>query len=167
MPEVLLIMGSASDAEKTLPCVEVLKSLGVDCAATVSSAHRTPERTERLVREAEASGVRVFICAAGMAAHLAGAVAARTVCPVIGIPISSGALAGMDALYSTVQMPPGFPVATVALDRAGAKNAAWLAAQILALNDRDLRARLEKAREKMREDVEESAIQVEKTAAEK
>lgn len=167
MPEAMLIMGSASDAEKTLPCMEVLKSLGVECAVTVSSAHRTPDRTERLVREAEAAGVRVFICAAGMAAHLAGAVAARTVCPVIGIPISSGALAGMDALYSTVQMPPGFPVATVALDKAGAKNAAWLAAQILALNNPDLKVRLEKAREKMRADVEESAFLVEKMASEK
>lgn len=167
MPEAMLIMGSASDAEKTLPCMEVLKSLGVECAVTVSSAHRTPDRTERLVREAEAAGVRVFICAAGMAAHLAGAVAARTVCPVIGIPISSGALAGMDALYSTVQMPPGFPVATVALDKAGAKNAAWLAAQILALNNPDLKVRLEKAREKMRADVEESAFLVEKMASKK
>lgn len=130
MAHVVILMGSKSDEEKVSPCVDVLKSLGIDYVFTVSSAHRTPERTEVLVRDEEAKGARVFICAAGMAAHLAGAVAARTSRPVIGIPVSGGSLAGMDALFSTVQMPPGFPVATVALDKAGARNAAWLAAQI-------------------------------------
>ncbi|MBO4313998.1 MAG: 5-(carboxyamino)imidazole ribonucleotide mutase, partial [Desulfovibrio sp.] len=134
-------------------CMEILKKLGIEYSVTVSSAHRTPERTERIVREQEAAGCRVFICAAGMAAHLAGAVAARTDRPVIGIPVSGKSLAGNDALYSTVQMPPGFPVATVALDKAGARNAAWLAAQILAVSDDALRGRIREARAKMAEDV--------------
>ena len=139
MAHVVILMGSKSDEEKVSPCVDVLKSLGIDYVFTVSSAHRTPERTEALVRDEEARGARVFICAAGMAAHLAGAVAARTSRPVIGIPVSGGGLAGMDALFSTVQMPPGFPVATVALDKAGARNAAWLAAQILACGKKSRR----------------------------
>ena len=126
MAQVVIMMGSASDEEKVAPCVEVLRSLGISFHFTVSSAHRTPERTEQLVREQEAAGARVFICAAGMAAHLAGAVAARTARPVIGIPVSGGVMGGMDALLATVQMPPGFPVATVAMDKAGARNAAWL-----------------------------------------
>ena len=121
MPQVVIFMGSKSDEEKVAPCVDVLRGLGVSCAITVSSAHRTPDRTVELVRRYEAEGAQVFICAAGMAAHLAGAVAARTVRPVIGIPIGGATLAGMDALFSTVQMPPGFPVATVALDKAGAR----------------------------------------------
>jgi 5-(carboxyamino)imidazole ribonucleotide mutase len=153
MPQVVIFMGSKSDEEKVAPCVDVLRGLGVSCAITVSSAHRTPDRTVELVRRYEAEGAQVFICAAGMAAHLAGAVAARTVRPVIGIPIGGATLAGMDALFSTVQMPPGFPVATVALDKAGARNAAWLAAQILALNDPALAAGIAAAREKMCADV--------------
>ena len=132
MAQVAIFIGSASDEPVIAPCAEVLRKLGVSYRFTVTSAHRTPERTEALVRELEAEGCRVFICAAGMAAHLAGAVAARTLKPVIGIPVSGAAMGGMDALLSTVQMPPGFPVATVALDKAGARNAAWLAAQILA-----------------------------------
>lgn len=154
MAQVVVLMGSASDEDRVSPCVDVLKSLGVSCAITVSSAHRTPERTEELVRTHEAQGARVFICAAGMAAHLAGAVAARTTLPVIGIPVSGTALGGMDALLSTVQMPPGFPVATVALDTAGARNAAWLAAQILALSDPELGKKIAAARAAMRADVE-------------
>ncbi|RRD69629.1 MULTISPECIES: 5-(carboxyamino)imidazole ribonucleotide mutase [unclassified Desulfovibrio] len=154
MAQVVVLMGSASDEDRVSPCVDVLKSLGVSCAITVSSAHRTPERTEELVRTHEAQGARVFICAAGMAAHLAGAVAARTTLPVIGIPVSGTALGGMDALLSTVQMPPGFPVATVALDTAGARNAAWLAAQILALSDPELGRKIAAARAAMRADVE-------------
>lgn len=160
MPQVVILMGSKSDEEKVSPCVEVLKNLGVSYAITVSSAHRTPERTEELVRSHEADGARVFICAAGMAAHLAGAVAARTTRPVIGIPVSGGGLAGMDALFSTVQMPPGFPVATVALDKAGARNAAWLAAQILAVADPELDHRIAAARVKMREDVEKAGEEI-------
>lgn len=154
MPRVAIFIGSISDEAMVTPCADVLRELEIPYAFTVSSAHRTPERTEALVEELEAHGVEVFICAAGMAAHLAGAVAARTTKPVIGIPVSNPALGGMDALFSTVQMPPGFPVATVALDKAGARNAAWLAAQILALNDPVLRQRLADAREKFKADIQ-------------
>lgn len=161
MTRVAIFIGSGSDEPVVAPCAEVLGKLGISFRFTVTSAHRTPERTEELARELEADGCQVFICAAGMAAHLAGAVAARTVRPVIGIPVSGAALGGMDALLSTVQMPPGFPVATVALDRAGAKNAAWLAAQILALNDPGLADRIRAERARLREDVEKTGAEVE------
>lgn len=157
MAQVVVIMGSASDKEKVRPCLEILDKLEIDYFATISSAHRTPERTIALVKEQEKNGCQVFICAAGMAAHLAGAVASRTLCPVIGIPLSASSLAGQDAIFSTLQMPPGFPVATMALDKAGSKNAAWLAAQILALHDEKLRSRLLQEREKMVSDVEKAA----------
>lgn len=160
MAKVAVFMGSASDEAQISPCADILKSLGIPFVFTVTSAHRTPERTEKLMAELEAQGVEVFICAAGMAAHLAGAVAARTIKPVIGIPVSSGALAGNDALYATVQMPPGFPVATVALDKAGARNAAWLAAQILALHDKELAAKLVAARDKFKADVEKAGAEI-------
>ena len=140
MASVCIIMGSKSDEEKVAPCAEVLKKLGISFFMTVSSAHRTPERTEKIVREQEASGCRVFICAAGMASHLAGAVAARTTVPVIGILISGTAFGGMDSLLSIVQMPKGIPVATVAID--GADNAAILAAQMIALSDDALAQKL-------------------------
>ncbi len=155
--KVAIFMGSKSDEATVRPCAELLANLGIPYVWTITSAHRTPERTERLVRELEAQGVAVFICAAGMAAHLAGAVAARTIKPVIGIPVAASPLSGMDALLATVQMPPGFPVATVALDTAGARNAAWLAAQILALTDPDLAARLHEARRTMAAQVESDA----------
>ena len=160
MAQVVILMGSASDEEKVAPCVSVLKQLGISCLITVSSAHRTPERTAQIVDEQEAAGAQVFICAAGMAAHLAGAVAARTTRPVIGIPISGSAFGGMDSLLSTVQMPPGFPVATVATDKAGAKNSAWLAAQILALGDPELAAKIREAREQMKKDIEKVGAEV-------
>ena len=154
MASVVILMGSNSDEEKVAPCAEILGRLGIDFYLTVTSAHRTPERTARIVAEQEKAGAKVFICAAGMAAHLAGAVAARTIRPVIGIPVSGTAFGGLDALLSTVQMPPGFPVATVACDKAGARNAAWMAAQILALSDDALRARITAERAKMATDVE-------------
>jgi len=135
----------------------VLKDLGVDFEMTVTSAHRTPERTEELVRRAEENGCQVIICAAGMAAHLAGAVAARTVLPVLGVPIDASPLGGWDSLLSTVQMPPGFPVGTLALDKAGAKNAAWMAAQILALQDAELKEKIKSSRREMAAAVEEAA----------
>lgn len=160
MAQVVILMGSASDEEKVAPCVSVLKQLGISCLITVSSAHRTPERTAQIVDEQEAAGAQVFICAAGMAAHLAGAVAARTTRPIIGIPISGSAFGGMDSLLSTVQMPPGFPVATVATDKAGAKNSAWLAAQILALGDPELAARIREARKQMKKDIEKVGAEV-------
>ena len=157
MPDVAIFMGSISDKDKVQPCADILDSLGINYMLTVTSAHRTPERTQTLIRDLEDQGCKVFICAAGMAAHLAGAVAARTVRPVLGIPVSASALAGMDALLSTVQMPPGFPVGTLALDKAGARNAAWMAAQILALSDPGLEVKIQKARQAMQEDVEKHA----------
>jgi 5-(carboxyamino)imidazole ribonucleotide mutase len=157
MPQVVIFMGSISDEGTMRPCSDLLTELGVDHVFTVSSAHRTPERTARLVAEYEADGCQVFICAAGLAAHLAGAVAAKTTKPVLGVPLTASPLGGMDALLATVQMPPGFPVATLALDKVGAKNAAWLAAQILALHDESLAARIRAARDGFKESVEKAA----------
>ena len=153
MTQVAVFIGSASDEDVIAPCADVLRKLDIGYAFTVTSAHRTPERTEELIRRLEDEGCQVFICAAGMAAHLAGAVAARTLKPVVGIPVAASPLGGMDALLSTVQMPPGFPVGTVALDKAGARNAAWFAAQILALHDDKLAERLRQAREEFKNDV--------------
>lgn len=141
-PFVAILMGSDSDLDKMEAATGVLKSLGVPFEIRVSSAHRTPQQTHDYVKEADARGCGVFIAGAGMAAHLAGAIAANTVKPVIGVPIDSGPLQGMDALLSTVQMPPGIPVATVAVGKAGAKNAGYLAAQMLALGDAGLAQRL-------------------------
>jgi 5-(carboxyamino)imidazole ribonucleotide mutase len=154
---VAIFMGSDSDFEVLRDGLGILKEFGVPFTVEVTSAHRTPERTIRLIREAEASGVEVFIAAAGKAAHLAGVVAAHTVRPVIGVPVESAALAGMDALFSTVQMPKGIPVATVALGKAGGSNAALLAVQILAVKDPALRRKLEESRRRMVEDVEASS----------
>lgn len=162
MPQVGIFIGSISDEETVRPCVEVLDGLGISCRFTVTSAHRTPARTEELVDALEKDGCRVFICAAGMAAHLAGAVAARTIRPVIGIPIAASSLGGLDALLSTVMMPPGFPVGTVALDSAGARNAAWFAAQILALDDPLLSQKIRDARAGFARDVETAAAHLEK-----
>ena len=161
---IAILIGSISDEEKMRPCSKVLDSLGIEHLFTVTSAHRTLERTERIIRECEAGGCQIFICAAGLAAHLAGAVAARTIKPVIGVPLSNAgsALGGMDAMLSTVQMPPGYPVATVALDGAGAKNAAWLAASILALGDAELAGRIRAAREGFAQDVETAAAKLNK-----
>ena len=145
-PLVAIFMGSASDEEAVAPAAKVLQDLGIPFKITITSAHRTAARTEKLVDELEQGGCQVFICAAGMAAHLAGAVAARTIKPVIGIPLTASTLNGMDALLATVQMPPGYPVATVALDKPGSRNAAWLAAQIIALNNPEVAASLKQAR---------------------
>ena len=162
MGRVAIFMGSVSDEEKMRPCAQVLDTLGVDYTFTVTSAHRTPERTEQLVAELERTGCEVFICGAGMAAHLAGAVAARTLKPVLGVPITASALNGMDALLSTVQMPPGFPVGTLALDAAGARNAAWMAARILAIKDKALAEKLNQSRQDMARAVEKAAQKFEK-----
>lgn len=145
--DVLVLMGSASDqpyAEKT---AAVLADLGLKFRVHVSSAHRTPERTLDFVRKAEDDDCGVFICLAGMAAHLAGVVAAHTVKPVLGVPLPGGVLEGTDALLSTVQMPAGIPVATFAVGSAGAKNAAFFAAQIVARNSDVVRSRLKEIRE--------------------
>lgn len=134
---VAILMGSDSDLPIMEAAFAVLKSFNIPFEAKVSSAHRTPEITHNYVKDADQRGCAVFICAAGMAAHLAGAVAANTLKPVIGVPIESS-LDGLDALLSTVQMPAGIPVASVAIGKAGAKNAAYLAAQILATSDAEL-----------------------------
>jgi 5-(carboxyamino)imidazole ribonucleotide mutase len=140
-PSVGILVGSKSDLPVMEKCTNRLEDLGIDYELEVRSAHRNPEAVAEYVTSAPERGIKVFICGAGMAAHLAGAVAARTNLPVIGIPISAGTLGGFDALLATVQMPSGVPVATVAVN--GAANAAVLAAQILALSDSELAQRLE------------------------
>ena len=142
MPFVAVLMGSTSDWSKMEATTEILRNLEIDFEVRVSSAHRTPNETIDYVIDAEKRGCGVFVCAAGLAAHLAGATAAHTIKPVVGVPMDAGSLAGLDALLSTVQMPAGVPVATVAIGSAGAKNAAYLAAQILAVADDTLAQRL-------------------------
>ena len=143
MAWVAVLMGSSSDWPTMQACTEVLDCLEVDFEVRVTSAHRTPTATAEYVAEASARDCRVFICAAGLAAHLAGAVAAQTTRPVIGVPMNGGPLNGADALLSTVMMPGGVPVATVAIGKAGARNAGYLAAQILAVANEDLARRLD------------------------
>ena len=162
MPQVLILMGSASDAPVMQAAVEALTELGVSSEMTVASAHRSPDRVRRLVDEAPARGVKVFIVGAGAAAHLAGVVAAHTALPVIGVPLDSSALNGLDALLSTVQMPPGVPVATVAIGKPGATNAGVLAAEILALGDERLAERLRAYKRTLAEKVEQAAAEVER-----
>ena len=140
-PEVVVVIGSESDREIMAPALAVLENLGLRAELRVMSAHRQPEAVAEFAAGARAAGVQVIIAAAGLAAHLAGAIAARTTLPVIGVPIAAGTLGGLDALLATVQMPGGVPVATVAIN--GAKNAALLAAQILAVGDPELAARLD------------------------
>ena len=151
--QVAIIMGSDSD----LPIVEaifpILDSFGVKFTKTVMAAHRTPHAVMDLIKKSEENGCKVFIAAAGMAAHLAGAVAAHSTRPVIGIPIESGGMGGIDSLLSTAMMPPGVPVATVAVGKSGAKNSAILAVQILALGDDNLAQKLEDYKTNMREEV--------------
>src|SRR2546426_4639893 len=138
--KVAVLMGSASDREKMAPAVETLEHFGLEPAEQVLSAHRTPEKVVEFARRARDDGYAAIICGAGMAAHLAGAVAAHTTLPVVGVPLSGGALNGVDALYATVQMPKGVPVATVAID--GALNAALLVVQMLAISDAGLAQKL-------------------------
>jgi len=151
--DVAIIMGSDSD----LPIVEaafpILESFGINYTKNVLSAHRTPHAVIDFINKSESNGCKVFIAAAGMAAHLAGALAAHTTKPVIGIPIESGGMGGMDSLLSTVMMPPGVPVATVAVGKSGAKNSAILAAQILATSDENLSSKLEDYKENMKNEV--------------
>ncbi len=152
-PLVLIIMGSDSDVTVMDECARVLKDFGVPFEMRVSSAHRSPERTAALAAEAAGRGVKVIIAAAGMAAHLAGVIAAETTLPVIGVPIGGGALNGVDALYAMVQMPGGIPVGTMAIGSAGAKNAGIFAVQILALSDPEYAGRLVSYKRKMAEEV--------------
>jgi phosphoribosylaminoimidazole carboxylase PurE protein len=146
LPVVGILMGSESDKPRMAGASEVLTELGVPHEVLVLSAHRSPAEVGAYAEGAEAKGIRVLIAGAGMAAHLAGAIAARTVLPVIGVPLDGSPLLGLDALLATVQMPPGVPVATVAVGSAGAKNAGFLAAQILALSNPELQERLKARR---------------------
>jgi len=155
-------MGSASDAEAMRNAADTLALFGVEYRMTVASAHRTPDRVERIVSAARSEGYGAIIAGAGLAAHLAGVCASRTTLPVIGVPLSGGTLVGVDALLSTVQMPPGVPVATVGIDNS--TNAALLAVRILAVGDPDLAARLEDARSLAANRVEEAAAELESAA---
>ena len=148
-PLVGIAMGSTSDADVMDYCAELLKELKIPYELIITSAHRTPTQTREFAEEAEKRGLEVIIAGAGQAAHLAGVIAAHTLLPVIGVPIDSSPLQGMDALLSTVQMPPGIPVATVAIGRGGAKNAAILAAQILALKHPGIAENLKSYRENL------------------
>ncbi len=149
--DVAVIMGSKSDMELVEPCLEQLRELGIAHRVRVASAHRTPEHVRAVVREAEEAGAKVFICAAGWAAHLSGVVASLTTRPVIAVPLATSVLSGVDALLASVQMPSGVPVATVAIN--GARNAAILAAQILAVGDEELAQKLREMRQRQAEKV--------------
>ena len=155
-----VFIGSDSDYETVKEALEVLKEFGVSFFLEVSSAHRSPERTVKLVKSFEEKGVEVFIAVAGKAAHLAGIVAAHTVRPVIGVPVTSPALNGLDALLSTVQMPKGVPVATMGLGKSGAANAALLAVQILSLKEPTLREQLKEYKKKMASQVEDKSRKI-------
>jgi len=160
MPDVLILMGSDSDAPVMQAAVDTLREFGITSEMTVASAHRSPARVMRLVEEAPGRGVKVFIVGAGAAAHLGGVVAAHTILPVIGVPIDSSALQGLDALLSTVQMPPGVPVATVSIGKPGATNAAVLAAQVLAVGDSAMAAKLVDYKKKLADKVEAAAAKL-------
>ena len=154
-PLVGILMGSDSDLPVMEKAAEVFKEMGIPFEMDISSAHRLPEKTANYAKTARERGLEVLIAGAGMAAHLAGVVAAHTTLPVIGVPLKSGALEGVDALYSTVQMPPGVPVATVGID--GAKNAAYLACEILSIKYPEVVKKLEDFREKTRKSLEEKS----------
>jgi len=160
MPQVLILMGSDSDAPVMQAAVDALNEFGISSEMTVASAHRSPARVMRLVEDAPGRGVKVFIVGAGAAAHLGGVVAAHSILPVIGVPIDSSALKGLDALLSTVQMPPGVPVATVSIGKPGATNAAVLAAQILAVGDPAMAKKLEGYKKKLADKVEAAAAKL-------
>jgi phosphoribosylaminoimidazole carboxylase PurE protein len=158
--KVLIVMGSDSDLPVMGKTAEILDEFSIPYTITVTSAHRTPERTLKLIKGAERDGVEVIIGGAGMAAHLPGVIASYTIIPVIGVPIDSSPLKGMDALLSMVQMPAGIPVATVAVGKAGAKNAGILAVQILARKDADLAKKLKRYRQTLSKEVEEKAAKL-------
>lgn len=152
-PFVAVLMGSDSDFPVVKITLDTLQKFDVAYEVRITSAHRTPENTKQYVQDADQRGCAVFVAAAGLAAHLAGAVAANTLKPVIGIPLDAGPLQGMDALLSTVQMPGGIPVASVAIGKPGAKNAAYLAAQIMAITDDRLAEKLKQERQQNRQDI--------------
>jgi phosphoribosylamine--glycine ligase len=153
-------MGSDSDLPEMKVAADFLKSMAVGCEITVASAHRTPERAAEYARTAEQRGLKLIIAGAGMAAHLAGVLAAHTDLPVIGVPLASSSLNGLDSLLSTVQMPPGVPVATMGIGKAGAKNAGVFALKMLALSDPELRQKVSQFRQQMVREVEEKAARI-------
>lgn len=159
-----IVMGSDSDLSHMEGAVDILKKFGVPYEMTVASAHRSPARSATYAHTAEERGLKVIIAGAGMAAALPGVMAAESILPVIGVPISSSPLNGMDAIMSMVQMPPGIPVAAMALDKGGAKNAALLAIQILALNDDDLKDKMRVHKMELARGVEEKAKKIEALA---
>ena len=163
MAKVLIVMGSDSDLDKMKEAGAALEKLGIDYEMRISSAHRVPERTAVLARDAEANGFSVIIAGAGLAAHLPGVIASFTTLPVIGVPIKSGALKGVDALYAIVQMPQGIPVATVAID--GGYNAGLLAGQMIALNNLAVASKLKALRLEMAVKVEEKDLKLQASAA--
>jgi len=156
-PRVLVVLGSDSDLPVMEKALEILKELQIPCTMTIASAHRSPGRAIKLASDAEKEGFDAIIAGAGMAAHLAGVLAAHTVIPVIGVPINASPLNGLDSLLSTVQMPPGVPVATMAIGNAGAKNAAFFAAQIIGRKDPEVAKRLKTYKKKMAEEIEKKA----------
>ena len=162
---VAILMGSDSDLPTMQSTIDTLKKFDITFEVKISSAHRTPARTHQYVKDAEARGCAVFIAAAGLAAHLAGTVAGLTIKPVIGVPMEGGPLNGQDALLSTVQMPGGIPVACVAIGKAGAKNAGYLAAQILAISDPDLTQKLLNERIENAKEIEEKDNQLQQSLA--
>jgi phosphoribosylaminoimidazole carboxylase PurE protein len=164
-PKVLIIMGSDSDLPVMEATAHLLDEFAVPYTMTVASAHRTPVRTLKLIKGAEKNGIDVIIGAAGMAAHLPGVIASHTVLPVIGVPLDASPLKGMDALLSIVQMPPGIPVATVSIGKAGAKNAAVLAVQMLARKDPELTRKLQDYRKKLAKEIEGKAARIAKKKA--
>ena len=168
-PKVLILMGSDSDWEIMSEAKKALDEMGVGTEVHVSSAHRTPERTGKMAREAARRGIHVIICGAGVAAHLAGVVAAETELPVLAVPLASGDLKGLDALLASVQMPGGVPVGTLAIGKAGARNAGLLAARILARSDAAVATKVREQRERMAREVEakDAALQARLAAGEK
>jgi 5-(carboxyamino)imidazole ribonucleotide mutase len=154
-PLVAVVMGSDSDRPTMSETERMLDKLGVPYVTRISSAHRAPKKTQALAESLEEDGIEVVVVGAGLAAHLAGAIASVTTLPVIGVPMEGGSLRGLDALYSIVQMPSGVPVATMSIGKHGAKNAAILAAEILALKDADLRARLREFKDELEKSVDE------------
>jgi len=168
-PRILILMGSDSDWEVMAEARAALEDMGIASEVHVSSAHRTPERTGRLAREAAGRGIEVIICGAGAAAHLAGVVAAESELPVLGVPLASSDLQGLDALLSTAQMPGGVPVGTLAVGKAGARNAGLLAARIVARKDPEVAAKVRAQRERMAREVEakDAALQAKLASARK
>jgi len=162
-PLVSIVMGSESDLAVMEQAADVLGEFGVAHELAITSAHRSPEWTRRYISEAERKGVEIFIAGAGGAAHLAGTVAAHTTRPVIGVPIDSSSLKGLDALLSTAQMPGGVPVATMAIGKSGAKNAGILAVQILGIGNKELARKVKKYKDKLEEEVEAKARRIQRT----